>query len=79
MAMPERHKTTIQSFQIPQVEEAINATIFGATNQSMARDVFVGDMTYEQAAEVYNMSVSGFHKHMRKIRRPMENYLQKLN
>ncbi|MCQ2299995.1 MAG: hypothetical protein MJZ81_07730 [Bacteroidales bacterium] len=72
-------KHRIQVYPKSVVQLAINETVYGQDNVKICSDLFLGDMTYEQAAEEHHLSVRGLHKRVKRISGPLEDYLKKLN
>ena len=72
-----RHR--IQRYPIPMVKQAISDTVYGADNQRIVTDLYVGNMTHEQVAASVPISLRGLYKRLDNIMPPVESYLKKLN
>lgn len=72
-----RHR--IQQYSIPLVRKAISDMVYGEDNKRIVTDLYIGDLTYEQAAERANMTTSGLYKRMRRVMPPVEDYLKRIN
>ena len=60
-----RHR--IQRYPIPMVEDAIRSNVYGLDNQTIMRDLFVYNRTYESVADSYGLSVRGLYSRVGKI------------
>ena len=72
-----RHR--IQRYTVPQVSAAIDDAVFGEDNRVIMRDLFLGNLTYEQTADKAHLSLRGLYKRVGSVAPAVENYLQKLN
>lgn len=67
-------RSRIRQYPLPVVQKAIDDIIYNPTDRQMIRDMFVGDMTYRQAEEVYNYSRTGMDKHVGNLTNRLETY-----
>lgn len=68
-------KGRIQSYPTHDVSRAIEGAIFGSRNRKLCSDIFVEDMTYDEAAEANHYSPRGCYNKMEKLGTSVENYL----
>lgn len=72
-----RHR--IQQYPIPLVRRAISDTVYGAENQRIVTDLYIGNQTHEQVAETAHLSTRGLYKRLDNIMPSMEDYLKRIN
>ena len=72
-----RHR--LQQYPIPLVRRAIADTVYGEENQRMVTDLYINNLSDQDAAHNVPISVRGLYKRLDSIVPPMENYLKKLN
>lgn len=64
-----RHR--IQRYPKSVVDRAIDETVYGDENVRIFKDLYLGNMTYEEAAEAYHLSTDGLHKRVRRAAGPL--------
>ena len=67
----------IQGYYVPEVEKAINNTVFAEENRKIMRGLFIYGKTYEAQAYESNLSLRGLHKRVSILYPPVIDYLKK--